>query len=812
MIRNYLKVAWRNLVKNKTFSIINIVGLASGLACFILIALYVTDELSYDKFNEKIDRIYRINSDIEFGGNKLHMTVTPDPMAAALKQDYPQVESYCRIYASGGSKLLKKGNTFINEAKVAHADSTFFDLFTLPAIYGDTKTALDEPNSVVITESTAIKYFSSTDVIGNFIETNDNSKTLYKVTAVIKDIPRNAHFDFDFIFSMENVDYDWGQFLSNNFHTYLLLKPGTDYQEFEKNFIPFIDKYVLPQAQQFMNVKSMDEMRANGNKLEYSLMPVKDIHLYSDRFPELAVNGNIQYVYIFSAVALFILLLACVNFMNLSTARSSGRAKEVGIRKVMGSEKKSLIAQFITESVLLAYISLGFSIIIVVGILSYFNDLSGKSFVVSDLFSPVNFLVWLLLPVFVGFLAGSYPAFYLSSFKPISVLKGKMNADFKKSNLRNLLVVFQFATSIFLMVATIVVYRQLNFIQNKELGYHKDQVLVVNNTNALGKSAAAFKEEVSGFAGVSSATFAGYLPVSNSSRSDYAFSKEAVMDTKNSLSTQVWGIDFDYINTLDMEILKGRNFSKEFISDSSGIIINETTAKVLGYENPVGEKIYSFFSSPGQSELKAFTIIGVVKNFHFESLKQTVGPLIFVLGDRTGATAFKINAGDIPDIIKKVESKWVAMSPGLPFSYEFLDESFNNMYREEQRTAKLGLTFAIIAILIACLGLFGLSAYMADQRTKEIGIRKVLGATVSNITNMLTRDFLKLVLWAAVLGCPLAFWAMNNWLQDFAFRINIAWWIFGIAGLITLLIALGTVGFQAIKSAMANPVKSLRAE
>ncbi len=812
MINNYLKIAWRNLLKNKTFSLINIAGLASGLACFILIALYVADELSYDRFNEKASRIYRINADIVFGGNKLHMAVTADPMGAILKKDHPEVEQYVRMYASSGAKLVKKRNAFINEQNVAHADSTLFDVFTLPVISGDTKNALNEPNTVVITESTAKKYFGTADAVGKTIETNDNNSTLYKVTAVIKDIPHNSHFNFDFIFSMDNADYQWGQFTSHNFHTFLLLKPGVNYKVFEKNFSQFIDKYVMPQVRQFMDIKSMDEMEKSGNKLEYSLMPLTDIHLHSDRFPELGVNGSIQYVYIFSAVALFVLLLACVNFMNLSTARSASRAKEVGIRKVLGTEKKSLIRQFLTESTLMAAISMVLAIIIVWATMSYFNDLSGKSLAITDLLNPGYFALLLLLPLVVGLLAGSYPAFYLSSFKPITVLKGKMNEGFKKSSLRNVLVVFQFGTSIMLIVGTIIVYRQLSFIQTKKIGFNKDQVLVINNTYALGENATAFKNEISKMSGVSGATFASFLPVANSSRNDNTYSKEAVMDIKSSLSAQSWVIDYDYIKTLGMEMTSGRNFSKEYGSDSNAIIINETAANVLGYDNPVGKKLYTNYQDRSGTRLISYDIIGVVKNFHYESLKQTVGPLLFKLGNRTGATAFKISTANVQGLVKNIESKWKTMASGMPFSYQFLDESFDSMYREEQRTGKLGLTFAVIAILIACLGLFGLATYMAEQRIKEIGVRKVLGASVSNITAMLSKDFIKLVLLSAIIAFPLSWWFMSKWLQDFAYRIDISWWIFALAGIIALLIAVLTVSSQAIKAALSNPVKSLRTE
>jgi putative ABC transport system permease protein len=812
MIKSYFKIAWRNLVKNKTFSLINITGLACGLACFILIALYVADELSYDRFNEKATRIYRVNTDIAFGGTSLHMATTCDPMGAALKRDYPQVEEYVRFYNSNGSKLIKKGNEFINESNVVHADSTLFDVFTLPAIAGNTKTALNEPNTVVISAAAAIKYFGTTDAIGKTIETNENQRTLYKVTAVIKDIPHNAHFNFDFIFSMDNVDYQWGNYLSCNHQTYIVLKEGTDYKAFEKNFAQVIEKYVMPQAKQFMNIGSIDDFKKAGNKLEYSLMPLTDIHLHSDRNPELGVNGSIEYVYIFSAVAMFVLLLACVNFMNLSTARSAARAKEVGIRKVMGTERKALIGQFLTESVLMALLSLGFALFIAAFGMGYFNTLSGKTLAITDLLQPVYLTFLLLLPLVVGLLAGGYPAFYLSSFKPIAVLKGKLNAGVKKSSLRNALVVIQFGTSVILIVGTMIVYRQLNYIQTKKLGFSKDQVIVINGTGALGSKNEAFKNEVAKMVGVTGATFAGYLPVTNSSRSDFTYSKDAVMDVKNGLNMQTWNIDYDYIKTMGMEITRGRNFSKSFGSDSGAVIINESTAQLLGYDDPVGKKIYNFDNTQAMARLFSYTIIGVVKNFHYESLKQRVAPLCLRLRESGWATAFKISTADIKGLVKNIETEWQKMGSAVPFSYQFLDDSFDEMYRVEQRTGKLGLGLSIVAILIACLGLFGLATYMAEQRTKEMGIRKVLGATTESLVKLLSADFLRLVFISLLFAIPAAWLLMHYWLNDFAFRINMPWWIFVAAGCSALLIALLTVSYQSIKAAFTNPVKSLKSE
>lgn len=807
MFRNYLKTGWRNLLKNKGFSIINVTGLATGLACFILISLYVIDELSYDKYNEKADRIYRVNADINFGGNKLHLAVNSDPMGATLKKDYPQVEEYTRFYNSTGSKLIKKGNDYIEEPHVVHADSTLFNVFTLPAIAGDTKTALNEPNTVVITESTAKKYFGTTDAVGKTIEADKN---LYKVTAVIKDIPHNSHFNFDFIFPMKNVtDYQWGNYLSHNFQTYIVLKKGTDYKAFEKNFAQVIDKYILPQAKQYMQINSMEEFRKAGNKLEYSLMPLTDIHLKSDRYPELGVNSNIQYVYIFSAVAIFVLLIACVNFMNLSTARSANRAKEVGIRKVLGTERRSLIGQFLTESTIMVFISLVLALMIAVLVLPYFNNIAAKSLSIKNLLDPRILPFLVVLPFVVGLLAGFYPAFFLSGFQPIKVLAGKGSSALKKSSLRSTLVVFQFATSIFLIIGTIVVYRQLNYIQTKNLGFNKDQVLIIG-TGALEGKVESYKNEILRLPGVKRASVSGFLPVENSGRNDNTFSREAVMSSETGVNMQRWTVDYDYINTLGMQIIQGRNFSKEYGSDSSAVILNETAAALFGFTgDPVGKKIYTF----GDNNTPiAYNVIGIVKNFHFESLRQNIGPLGMMLGKSTWLTSFKVDTKNIQRLVKQVEAKWKAMAPGMPFSYRFLDQDFDNMYRTEQRVGKIAITFAILAIVIACLGLFGLATYMAEQRTKEIGIRKVLGASVTTLAAMLSKDFIKLVIISFCIAVPLSWWAMYKWLQDFAYRVNIGWWIFLLAGIVAILIALVTVSFQAIKAALANPVKSLRTE
>jgi len=810
MIKNYIKIAWRNLLKNKGFTAINIIGLSLGIGCFIVIAMFVTDELSYDQYHENADRIYRINSDIQFGGTDLSMAVSADPMGETLKNDYPEVEEYVRFYASSGSKLLKKGSEYINESLVAHADSTLFNVFTLPAIVGNTKTALNEPNTVVISESAAIRYFGSAEkAIGEFLDTDDNTRTLYEVTAVIKDMPINSHFRYDFFFSMDNVEYRFGNYLSHNFHTYVLLRPGTNYKEFNKNFPAVIDKYILPQAAQFMQIKSMEEFESAGNSLEYTLFPMTDIHLRSSRGMELSANGNIQYVYIFSAVALFILILACINFMNLTTARSAGRGKEVGIRKVLGSDKKSLIWQFLTESTLISIFALLIGILFVRLTLGWFNDISGKEMVIGALMTPQFIIFLLAFPFIIGAFAGMYPAFFMSSFKPITVLKGKLSTGHKKDTLRNFLVIFQFATSIILIVGTVVIYKQLNHIQSSEVGFNKDQVLVVSNTGLPQETRQSLKDEIVQLTGVQSASFGGFLPVSDSSRSDTTFSTESVMTESNAFNMQYWSADYDYLENMNMEMLDGRFFSREFGSDSTAIVINETAARLAGLDDPVGKNLYG---SDGQGTIFTYHIIGVVKNFNYQSLKQNVGALSMRLGNNSWVTAYRFNTTDVTGLVDIIEKKYKAAAPGMPFDYSFLDESFDNMYRQERRVGNVAITFAFLAIIIACLGLLGLATYIAEQRTKEIGVRKVLGASVTNIVRMLSTDFVKLVFMAFLIATPIAWWFMNQWLQDFAFRIDLSWWIFAATGFIALVVALITLSFQAIRAAISNPVKSLRTE
>jgi putative ABC transport system permease protein len=807
MLRNYLKTALRNLWKNKGFSAINIIGLAIGLSTCLLILIYVMDELGYDRYNVNADRIYRVDGEIKFGGNHFILAVAPAPTGPAMLKDYPEVEKEVRFRGYGGI-TVKKGGQNIREDAVIHADSSLFDVFTLPVLEGNAHTALMQPRTVVITEKIAKKYFNETQVVGKNLIINDSIP--YKVTAVIRDLPTQSHFHFDFYISLtESKEAKNDEWLSNNFNTYVLLRKGADPQKLEAKFHGMIVKYIGPMLQSAVKT-SLDDFFKSGSYVGFSLTPLTSIHLHSNKTAELEANGNIQYVYIFSAIALFILLIACVNFMNLSTARSANRAKEVGVRKVLGSLRVNLITQFMMESVLISFISMLLALGLAWLLLPVFNGLAAKQMSIGLFSRPWLAPSMLALVLVVGTLAGSYPAFFLSAFQPIAVLKGAVAAGFKRSWLRNSLVVFQFGISIFLIVGTAVIYRQLGYIRNRSLGFNREQVLIVQNTYALGSRIGAYKEDLLKLPGITGATMTGFLPTS-SWRNDNAFFFTPDIDPKKAISMQNWSVDENYLPVLGMQLAAGRNFSKDFPTDSSGVVVNEAAVRLMGFGDPVGRKLYNL-DDLKTKHVTEYHIIGVVKDFNYNSLRQVVTPMGLFLKEDRGQIALRIHTKDVKQVTRQVEQAWNKMMPGQQFSYVFMDDEFNSIYKAEQRMGGISLSFSLLAIFIACLGLFGLAAYAAEQRTREIGIRKVLGATVSGIIRLLSKDFLKLVLVSAVITFPLAWWAMSNWLEDFAYRITIGWDIFALAMVLAVGIALVTVSFQAVRAALANPVKSLRSE
>ncbi|GAB2699108.1 ABC transporter permease [Mucilaginibacter koreensis] len=806
MLKNYFKTALRNLQKNKGFTLINIFGLALGLATFLLIVLYVVDELSYDRYNTNAGRIYRVNEDLKLGENRVHYAAAMPPLAKVMKTDFPQVEDAVRIKPIYGMHL-KRGTELFTENNTAFADASLFNVFTLPMRYGNLATALKEPNSVVLSVTAAKKYFGKLNVVGEMLATDESP---LKVTGVIEDMPQQSHFRYDVLVSMAtNLESTSPEWLRSNFNTYVLLRKDADYKQIDAKFPQLLRQYSNGQMQTELKM-NIDSFERSGSFFRMNLMPLTQIHLHSSMTGELSPNSTVQYVYIFSAIAVFILLIACVNFMNLSTARSADRAREVGVRKVLGSSRNFLIGQFLTESTLLTLGAMLIAVFMAWGALPVFNQLSGKNITVT-----LHSLVWLvpallLAVVVIGFIAGSYPAFFLSGFQPIQVLKGKLSAGFKGGRLRSFLVVFQFSVSVFLIIGTLVVYSQLSYIQNRDLGYNRNQVLIVNNVYDLGDHAGTFKQEVKRLPGVTNATLSGFLPTSGN-RSTAIFYKTAVTDSKQSIFPQQWVVDEDYIKTLDMKLAAGRSFSAQMPTDTAAVVINETAAKFLGLKNPVDQVLYKSSLVDSKPVMMPYHIIGVVKDFNFSSLRDNITPVILMYGQDHGSLSIRTDSKQLPALIDQLKTRWKELS-AKPFKYSFMDADFEASYRAEQQIGKIFIIFTSLAIIIACLGLFGLAAYAAEQRNKEISIRKVLGADVATIIAMLSKDFIRLVLIALVIAIPLAWFFMNQWLQTFAYRQHIQLWILLTAGAGMVMIAFLTVSFQSIKAALVNPVKGLRGE
>jgi putative ABC transport system permease protein len=819
MIRNYLKIALRNLSRQRFYSLINIAGLALGVAACLLIVLYINHELSYDRYHTKADRIFRVNGEIKFAGNHYQLAVAPAPLGEALVNEFPEVETAVRFRARG-SYLVKRENSVesVREQNVMWVDSTFFEIFSVPVLQGNANNALKDPNTVAISRKLAEKYFKNEVPLGQTL-IMDN-KWSFKVTAVFEDMPATGHFQFDILLSLAGLDEAKSvNFLSNNFNTYILLRENADPKALEAKFPQLVVKYIGPQAAQLLGGEfTMEKFIASGNKLEYTLMPITDIHLHSDLTAEVRANSDITYVYLFGAVAVFILFIACINFMNLSTARSANRAKEVGVRKVMGSMRSHLVRQFLTESILITI----FAFILAIGVaylaMPFFNSLSQLE--LSLPLGSLNFYLILLgAATLVGLLAGLYPSFFLSAFQPVKVLKGQLALGSKSGFIRGGLVVFQFCISIFLIIGTFTVQSQLNFIQNKKIGFNKDQVIMISDAYSLGDNYQAFKNEVLKNSFIINGTISGFIPVTGGWRNDNTHWPAGSNPTQeNMVGLQCWTVDFDYLKTMDMKIVQGRAFSQDFPSDSSAIILNQTAVKHfrLG-DDPIGKKIATFAGQNAdgtidQNKHVFYTVIGVVEDFHFESLKQNISPLGFFIGDSPGYASFRFEAKNTQDVIRAIEASWKKLAPGQPFQYSFLDESFGRMYASEQRLGQIFAGFAGLAIIIACLGLFALTAFTAEQRTKEIGIRKVLGASVSSIIVLLSKEFGKLILIAFVISVPLAWFGVDWWLKNYTYKVEVGVLIYIAAGVFAFVIAWLTMGYQSIKAATANPVNSLRNE
>jgi putative ABC transport system permease protein len=802
MFKNYFKTAFRNLKKKKVFSFINIFGLAIGLTCFMFIAVFVYNELSYDKYPADAKNIYRVILSVTGNGDAAAYPMVDVAVGKGMKAAFPEIKASVRM--SSASDFVKYNDKQFKEEHLAFADSNFLQMFSIPLISGNNKYALVQPNSIVISKAFAKKYFGDVEPVGKSLQIGTQN-TLYKVSGVFDKVPDNSHFHFDAFISLSTMHFTHETWSNVGFYTYLLLNKNTDPKKLQAKFPQLVAKYVVPEVQHDMGV-SLAEAQKSVNTFVFSLQPLTDIHLYSHTKYELEPNGDVQYVYIFSALAIFILLLACINFTNLSTASAVKRAREVGIRKVMGSVKKQLIFQFLTESVLLTFLSMLCAYALIFLLLPSFNELAGKNISYSFFLSYQSIAIMFVLSFFVGILAGIYPAFFLSSFNTIKVLKGSSSKGAQKKSLQSSLIVFQFFVSIALIIATIIVYQQLHYMQNKKLGYDKEQVLILPDARILGKDQDAFKQQLLQDNRVVSATIARSFPGSK-----FMDGTEIYPRNENGNGTEIhaniYHVDYDYLKTLSIQILQGRYFSKDFPTDSAGVVINEAAVRQLGWSkiNPIGKTIVR----SGQHEFK---VIGVVHDFNYASVKQEIAPLMMLLGGNYGGLIVKIKTTDVKGFLDDLKKQWDEFNPAGPLEYNFLDENFAKLYAGEQRTQQIFSAFAILAIIIAGLGLFGLSAFIIEQRSKEIGIRKVLGASVQNVLLLVSKEFLLLVMIAFIISIPVTWWAMHVWLQDFAYRININVWVFAAAGIAAILIALITISFQAIKAAIANPVKSLRME
>jgi putative ABC transport system permease protein len=812
MIKNYFKIALRQLRKQKMYAAIKIGGFALGIAACLLIGFYIKDELSYDKSWPDANRIYRLVGVYNDNGTVDYDTNWPAPMGKTLKADFPEVELSGRLMPNklmgAGSAELKRADQEVNtyEDGVTYADQQMLDILKLPMVYGDRAHALAEPLTMIISKRKADKYFPGQNPVGKVMYLNNDKTKPYRIGGVMQNFPTQSHLNYDFLLTLTGMEFGKGEqnnWNNYNYPDYLLVRHGTDAKQLEKKITSDIDKnYILPQLMR-NGVKDAAKLIT---KFRLVLQPITDINLYSYGMDDGLSHGDIRFIWLFGAIAAFILIIACINFINLSTAKSANRAKEVGLRKVVGSYRSSLINQFLTESLLYSFFSFAIGMGLAWLLLPYFNTLASKSL-------TIPWGEWWLIPIVfisafvIGIAAGLYPAFYLSGFKPVQVLKGTLSTGSKSSVLRNSLVVFQFAASIILIISTFVIYNQMRYILNKKVGFDKDQVVVIQGTNTLGDNIKTFKNELSKLAPVKSASISDYLPITGSNRNGNTFFIDGRTKLDAGIYGQFWQVDDTYIKTLGMKLVEGRNFSYDMSDDTAGksIIINQTLAKKLNLKNPVGKRITNGYT---------FTIIGVVQDFNFESMHDQIGPLALHFGLRFSPSivTVKVKTADMKNALQSITATWKSFSPYQPIRYTFLDESFANMYADVQRMGRIFTTFAILAIIIACLGLFALSAFMAEQRSKEIGIRKVLGASVSGITTLLSLDFIKLVGLAIVIASPIAWWGMNKWLQGFQYRIAVEWWVFVIAGILSIAIALLTVSFQSIKAAVANPIKALRSE
>lgn len=793
------------------YTLVKIGGFAIGIAACFLIALFIQDELSFDQDIANKELIFRIAAKETSEGESGKYAWMQAPLAKAVQDDYPEVEKIGRFLNSelfgAGPNQIRRSDRLQNvyEEHFVYMDQALLEIWGLKMLQGDPERALDEPNSLVITKSKADKFFPGENALGKIMIINNDIAKPRKITGVIEDFPANFHVRFDYLMTLAGVVFYEGEqdnWLATNYHTYVKLKKGTDIDKFESKLSAITRKYYIPQKKASGQQVDEDKIAA---QISYHLQPISEIHLSSDVTDGLS-HGDMRFVWLFGSVAAFILILACINFVNLSTARSANRAMEVGLRKTVGSERGSLIRQFLTESLLISFISISLGVILAWILLPFFNTLAGKSLtfpITAWWFAPLLIVSSLL----IGILAGLYPAFYLSGFKPVNVLKGQLSKGSKGAALRSGLVVFQFTTSIILIIGTLVIYRQVNFILNAKIGFDRDQVILIQGTGTLDKGIAVFKEEIKKLPQVQNATVSDYLPVQGTKRNGNGFWPFGKTKEMASVSGQFWITDPDYIETLGIKIIEGRNFSRDRATDARAVIINQKLAKELHLKNPIGKHITNWSNSGNDLE-----VIGVVEDFHFDSLKDDIRGLCMQLGESPGIVSIKVKTKDMKGTLKAITHVWNGLAPNQPIRYTFMDQRFAQMYEDVNRMGLIFTSFASLAIIVACLGLFALSAFMVEQRSKEISIRKVLGASVQSILSLLTGNFLALIAISAVIASPIGWYIMKKWLQDYQYRTSISWDIFVLAGLLAAFIAIVTISFQAVRAALTDPAKGLRSE
>jgi putative ABC transport system permease protein len=817
MIRNYLKIAFRQLSKQKFYSIIKIGGFALGIATCLLVTLYIRHELSYDRDYAKGDRLFRVVQVYvrEDGTISRGPWQTPT-FSKAMMKDFPQVELAGRImpsslFGGAGSNEVRTGKqtqeTF--EEGFTYADQSILDMLGTPMVYGDRAHALDKPMTMVLSKRKAEKYFPGQDPVGKLLYINDGSELAYTIGGVMADPPPTTHLQYDFLLTLTGHELWKGEqdtWEADNYHTYALLRSGVDARQFQGQLVSLFQRYLLPRLQ----AEGAKDAPGIIKRCSFELQPIGDVHLRSAGIDDGMPHGDIRLLWLYGAVGVFILLLAAINFVNLSTARSASRAKEVGLRKVVGSGRSGLIGQFLIETLLLS----GISFALAVGMAWIFLPAFGR---IADARLTMPWGEWWWptgicgAAIAMGLLAGWYPAVYLSRFRPVEVLKGAVALGARRSALRSVLVTFQFTTSVILIVCTLVVYRQMRFILDRKAGFDKDQVLVIQGTGGIDTTSfphtrfLAFKNELLGLPGVKSVTVSDFLPITDSKRNQQTFWKDGRSKIDPRIGAQSWRSDKDYFLTLGMTMLKGRTFSNDIASDSSAVVINETMASRLGFADPLGKII----DNGGKFKMH---IIGVVQDFNYETVRDPIFPLVIHRGTWATKVAVKANTRDLAGLIGGIRRVWKAYSPEQDLRYTYMDESYARMYADVQRTRDMFTGLAVLAVVIACLGLFALSAFMAERRRKEIGIRKVLGASVAQVTGLLTREFLVLVLISIVLATPVAYWGMEVWLRDYTYRTPLGWWVFVVAGLMVVGIALLTMGLQVLRAARANPAGSLRSE